>query len=88
MRRSARGNHLGGQLTRGGCTYPSGSLEAARSSVRYGDHPAPTYVLTLTIKRSDLEMVMMGAKTLEAQIADGTAQRNPYEAEPGNPIAE
>jgi alkyl sulfatase BDS1-like metallo-beta-lactamase superfamily hydrolase len=29
--------------------------------------------LTLTINRSDLEMTMMGAKTLEAQIADGTA---------------
>jgi alkyl sulfatase BDS1-like metallo-beta-lactamase superfamily hydrolase len=30
--------------------------------------------LTLTIKRSDLEQTMMGAKTLEAQIKDGTAQ--------------
>jgi alkyl sulfatase BDS1-like metallo-beta-lactamase superfamily hydrolase len=30
--------------------------------------------LTLTINRSDLERTMMGAKTLEAQIADGTAQ--------------
>jgi alkyl sulfatase BDS1-like metallo-beta-lactamase superfamily hydrolase len=30
--------------------------------------------LTLTIDRADLEMTMMGAKTLEAQIADGTAQ--------------
>jgi alkyl sulfatase BDS1-like metallo-beta-lactamase superfamily hydrolase len=30
--------------------------------------------LTLTINRSDLEQTMMGAKTLEAQIADGTAQ--------------
>lgn len=30
--------------------------------------------LTLTIKRSDLEQTMMGAKTLEAQIADGTAK--------------
>ncbi len=29
--------------------------------------------LTLTINRSDLEQTMMGAKTLEAQIADGTA---------------
>jgi len=29
--------------------------------------------LTLTINRTDLEQVMMGAKTLEAQIADGTA---------------
>ena len=29
--------------------------------------------LTLTINRSDLEPVMMGAKELEAQIADGTA---------------
>ncbi len=29
--------------------------------------------LTLTINRADLEMTMMGAKTLEAQIADGTA---------------
>jgi alkyl sulfatase BDS1-like metallo-beta-lactamase superfamily hydrolase len=28
--------------------------------------------LTLTINRSDLEQTMMGAKTLEAQIADGT----------------
>ncbi len=30
--------------------------------------------LTLTINRSDLEQMMMGAKTLEAQIADGTAK--------------
>jgi alkyl sulfatase BDS1-like metallo-beta-lactamase superfamily hydrolase len=30
--------------------------------------------LTLTINRSDLEQTMMGAKTLEAQIADGTAE--------------
>ncbi len=29
--------------------------------------------LTLTINRADLEQTMMGAKTLEAQIADGTA---------------
>jgi alkyl sulfatase BDS1-like metallo-beta-lactamase superfamily hydrolase len=29
--------------------------------------------LTLTINRSELEQTMMGAKTLEAQIADGTA---------------
>jgi alkyl sulfatase BDS1-like metallo-beta-lactamase superfamily hydrolase len=30
--------------------------------------------LTLTIKRTDLEQTMMGAKTLEAQIKDGTAK--------------
>jgi len=30
--------------------------------------------LTLTINRSDLEQTMMGAKTLEAQIAGGTAK--------------
>ena len=30
--------------------------------------------LNLTINRSDLEQTMMGAKTLEAQIADGTAK--------------
>ena len=30
--------------------------------------------LTLTINRSDLEQTMMGAATLEAQIADGTAK--------------
>ena len=30
--------------------------------------------LTLTINRSDLEQTMMGKKTLEAQIADGTAK--------------
>ena len=30
--------------------------------------------LTLTINRSDLEQTMMGAKTLDSQIADGTAQ--------------
>ncbi len=29
--------------------------------------------LTLTINRSDLEQTMMGAKTLEQQIAEGTA---------------
>jgi alkyl sulfatase BDS1-like metallo-beta-lactamase superfamily hydrolase len=30
--------------------------------------------LTLTINRSDLELTMIGAKSLEAQIADGTAK--------------
>jgi alkyl sulfatase BDS1-like metallo-beta-lactamase superfamily hydrolase len=30
--------------------------------------------LTLTINRSDLEKTMMGAKSLETQIADGTAK--------------
>jgi alkyl sulfatase BDS1-like metallo-beta-lactamase superfamily hydrolase len=30
--------------------------------------------LTLTINRSDLEQTIMGAKTLEAQLADGTAK--------------
>ena len=30
--------------------------------------------LTITINRSDLEQVMMGKKTLDAQIADGTAK--------------
>ncbi len=30
--------------------------------------------LTLTINRSDLELTMAGEKTLDAQIADGTAQ--------------
>jgi alkyl sulfatase BDS1-like metallo-beta-lactamase superfamily hydrolase len=30
--------------------------------------------LTLTINRSDLEQTMTGAKTLDAQIADGTAK--------------
>jgi alkyl sulfatase BDS1-like metallo-beta-lactamase superfamily hydrolase len=30
--------------------------------------------LTLTINRADLEQLMMGKKTLEAQIADGTAK--------------
>ena len=30
--------------------------------------------LTLTIDRADLEQTMMGAKTLEAQIADGSAK--------------
>jgi alkyl sulfatase BDS1-like metallo-beta-lactamase superfamily hydrolase len=81
--------------------------------------------LTLTIDRSHLELTMMGAKELAAQIADGTAKiegdatvleklastmvefdprfpimpgtqlrqtdvedHNPYEAVPGNPIAE
>ena len=35
---------------------------------------AETADLTLTINRSDLEQTMMGARTLEAQIADGTAK--------------
>lgn len=35
---------------------------------------AATPNLTLTINRSDLEQTMMGVKTLEAQIADGTAK--------------
>ena len=30
--------------------------------------------LTLTINRSDLELTMMGVKTLDAQVADGTAK--------------
>jgi alkyl sulfatase BDS1-like metallo-beta-lactamase superfamily hydrolase len=30
--------------------------------------------LTLTINRTDLEQTMMGAKTLEVQLADGTAK--------------
>jgi alkyl sulfatase BDS1-like metallo-beta-lactamase superfamily hydrolase len=34
----------------------------------------PNPDLTLTINRSDLELVMMGAKTLEALIEDGTAK--------------
>lgn len=37
-------------------------------------HQAEKPNLTLTINRSDLEQTMMGAKTLEAQIADGTAK--------------
>jgi len=36
--------------------------------------------LSITIKRSDLEQTMMGAKSLEAQIADGTAD---VEEDPG-----
>lgn len=36
--------------------------------------------LTLTINRSDLELTMMGAKTLEAQIEDGSAK---VEGDPG-----
>ena len=35
---------------------------------------SPNPDLTITIKRSDLETTMMGKKTLEAQIADGTAK--------------
>jgi alkyl sulfatase BDS1-like metallo-beta-lactamase superfamily hydrolase len=35
---------------------------------------ASTPDLTLTINRSDLEQTMMGAKTLDAQIADRTAK--------------
>ena len=35
---------------------------------------APKPDLTLTINRSDLEQTMMGAKSLEAQIEDGTAK--------------
>lgn len=34
----------------------------------------PNADLTLTIGRADLEQTMMGARTLEAQIADGTAR--------------
>ncbi|QDT74729.1 alkyl/aryl-sulfatase [Lacipirellula limnantheis] len=34
---------------------------------------SPSPDLTLTINRTDLEQTMMGTKTLEAQIADGTA---------------
>ncbi|MCB1500706.1 MAG: MBL fold metallo-hydrolase [Bauldia sp.] len=35
---------------------------------------APNPDLTLTINRSDLELTMMGVKTLEGQIAEGTAK--------------
>ena len=35
---------------------------------------APDPDLTLTINRSDLEQTMMGLKTLESQIAEGTAK--------------
>ena len=35
---------------------------------------SPNPDLTITINRSDLETTMMGKKTLEAQIADGTAK--------------
>jgi alkyl sulfatase BDS1-like metallo-beta-lactamase superfamily hydrolase len=35
---------------------------------------AKTSDLTITINRSDLEQVMMGKKTFEAQIADGIAK--------------
>jgi alkyl sulfatase BDS1-like metallo-beta-lactamase superfamily hydrolase len=35
---------------------------------------AKTPDLTITINRSDLEQVMVGTKTLDAQIADGTAK--------------
>ncbi len=35
---------------------------------------APNPTLTLTINRSDLEQTMMGGKTLDAQIKDGTAK--------------
>lgn len=35
---------------------------------------APDADLTLTINRADLELTMAGVKTLEAQLADGTAQ--------------
>jgi alkyl sulfatase BDS1-like metallo-beta-lactamase superfamily hydrolase len=86
---------------------------------------SPEPDLTLTISRSDLEQTMAGIKTLDSQIADGTAKiegdasllkqlastmvefdprfeimpgtkerettvekHDPYEAVPGNPIAE
>ena len=39
--------------------------------------------LTLTINRSDLEQTMMGAKTLEAQIKDGTAKVEGRRHHPG-----
>jgi alkyl sulfatase BDS1-like metallo-beta-lactamase superfamily hydrolase len=38
------------------------------------DFQAPKPDLTLTINRSDLELTMAGTKTLEAQIADGSAK--------------
>jgi alkyl sulfatase BDS1-like metallo-beta-lactamase superfamily hydrolase len=37
-------------------------------------HQAKNAALTLTINRADLELTMMGAKTLEAQIAEGKAK--------------
>ena len=45
--------------------------DATLTNIEGFQAPAPD--LTLTINRSDLEQTMMGAKTLEAQIADGTA---------------
>jgi alkyl sulfatase BDS1-like metallo-beta-lactamase superfamily hydrolase len=45
---------------------------ATLTNIKGFQAPAPD--LTLTIDRADLEQTMMGAKTLEAQIIDGTAK--------------
>ena len=51
---------------------PATQLSGSASNIKglLADKPD----LTLTINRSDLEQTMMGAKTLEAQIAAGTAK--------------
>ena len=44
------------------------------TSIENYQHKNPD--LSLTLKRSDLELVMMGVKSLEDMIADGTAKTN------------
>ena len=54
-------------------------LEKARSGLPFSDTNIEGFLaddpdLTITINRSDLEAVMMGVKSLRAQIEDGTAK--------------
>src|SRR5262245_55536442 len=53
-------------------TAPPGNLRRDPQSRRTSRAKNPD--LILTINRSDLEQTMMGVKTLEARIADGTAK--------------
>ena len=52
---------------------PSGKITNVNKLTNVEGFLAENPDLTLTINRSDLELTMMGVKTLEAQIADGSA---------------
>ena len=59
-------------MPRGGSRLGAARKKGALTNIKGFQGANPD--LTLTINRADLEQTMMGAKTLDAQIADGTAQ--------------
>jgi hypothetical protein len=69
-----RGDHGQGSRT---ADHPQGKIHrriGERHAYQHQGFQAEKPDLTLTINRSDLEQTMSRAKTLEAQIADGTAK--------------